>query len=82
MQNLLPRLPRMVQDHFNQVMEDEVYGTPNAPKDGQLLKFIIDDDEEQMISPLTILVECISALYKGTHGLGPFTNRIELGKQM
>ncbi|UTT89748.1 hypothetical protein NDA17_004167 [Ustilago hordei] len=25
-QNLLPQLPRMVQDHFNQVMEDEVYG--------------------------------------------------------
>ncbi|KAJ1592364.1 hypothetical protein NDA15_000713 [Ustilago hordei] len=56
-QNLLPQLPRMVQDHFNQVMEDEVYGMPNAPKDGQLLKFIINDDEEQTISPLTILVE-------------------------
>ncbi|KAJ1031074.1 hypothetical protein NDA18_002293 [Ustilago nuda] len=82
MQNLLPRLPRMVQDHFNQVMEDEVYGTPNALKDGQLLKYIIDDDEEQTISPLTILVKCVSALYKGTHGLGLFANRIELGKQM
>ncbi|KAJ1037387.1 hypothetical protein NDA10_004779 [Ustilago hordei] len=73
---------QMVQDHFNQVMEDEVYGMPNTPKDGQLLKYIIDDDEEQTISPLTILVECVSALYKGTHGLGPFANQIELGKQM
>ncbi|KAJ1582333.1 hypothetical protein NDA11_000744 [Ustilago hordei] len=72
----------MVQDHFNQVMEDEVYGMPNTPKDGQLLKYIIDDDEEQTISPLTILVKCVSALYKGTHGLGPFANQIELGKQM
>ncbi|KAJ1587607.1 hypothetical protein NDA12_004019 [Ustilago hordei] len=77
-QNLLPQLPRMVQDHFNQVMEDEVYGMPNAPKDGQLLKYIIDNDEEQMISPLTILVKCISALYKGTHSLGLFANQIEL----
>ena len=72
----------MVQDYFNQVKEDEVYGTPNAPKDGQLLKFIINNDEEQTISPLTTLVECISALYKGTHSLGLFANQIELGKQM
>ena len=55
-------------------MEDEVYSMPNALKDSQLLKFIINNDEEQTISPLTILVKCISALYKGTHSLGPFTN--------
>ncbi|SAM82282.1 uncharacterized protein UBRO_20995 [Ustilago bromivora] len=58
MQDLLPQLPRMVQDHFNHVMEDEVYGMPNAPKDGQLLKFIVNNDKEQTISPLSILVEC------------------------
>ncbi|SAM86307.1 uncharacterized protein UBRO_20340 [Ustilago bromivora] len=56
-QDLLPQLPRMVQDHFNHVMEDEVYGMPNAPKDGQLLEFIVNDDGEQTISPLTILAE-------------------------
>ncbi|SAM64022.1 uncharacterized protein UBRO_20433 [Ustilago bromivora] len=28
------------------------------------------------------MVECISGLYKATHGLGPFANQIELGKQM
>ncbi|KAJ1604056.1 hypothetical protein NDA14_006757 [Ustilago hordei] len=77
-QDLLPQLPRMVQDHFNHVMEDEVYGTPNAPKDSQLLEFIVDNDGEQTISPLTILAKCVSALYQGTHSLGLFTNRIEL----
>lgn len=72
----------MVQDHFNQVMEDEVYGTPNTPKSGKLLKFDDNADEEQIITPLSIMVKCVSVLYKGTYGLGPFANRIELGKQM
>ncbi|KAJ1580871.1 hypothetical protein NDA14_007905 [Ustilago hordei] len=82
MWDLLPQLPQMVQDHFNQVMEDEIYGTPKAPKDSKLLKFTINEDEEQMITPLSILVKCISRLYKAMHSLGPFANRIELGRQM
>ncbi|SAM62468.1 uncharacterized protein UBRO_20146 [Ustilago bromivora] len=63
--DLVPRLPRMVQDHFNQVMEDKVYSTPNALKSGKLLKFNDNDDEEQIITPLSIMVECVSVLYKG-----------------
>ncbi|KAJ1590833.1 hypothetical protein NDA11_003158 [Ustilago hordei] len=47
----------MVQDHFNHVMENKVYGMPNALKASQLLEFIIDNDGEQTISPLTILAE-------------------------
>ncbi|SAM85548.1 uncharacterized protein UBRO_20008 [Ustilago bromivora] len=80
--DLVPRLPRMVQDHFNQVMEDEVYGTPNTLKGGKLLKFNDNDDEEQIITPLSIMVKCVSVLYKGTYGLGPFANQIKLGRQM
>ncbi|CCF51913.1 hypothetical protein NDA11_004542 [Ustilago hordei] len=63
-------------------MEEETYGTPNAPKDGQLLKFTFNDDKEQIISHLSIMIECVSVLYQGMHDLGPFTNCSKLGKQM
>ncbi|CCF51355.1 uncharacterized protein UHOR_14891 [Ustilago hordei] len=38
-------------------MGEEVYGTPNAPKDGQLLKFAINDDKEQIIPPISIMIK-------------------------
>ncbi|SYW74105.1 uncharacterized protein UHO2_00970 [Ustilago hordei] len=63
-------------------MEEETYGTPNAPKDSQLLKFTFNDDKEQIISHLSIMIECVSILYQGMHDLGPFANFSKLGKQM
>ena len=81
-QNLLPRLPKILQAQFNQVMEDKVYGVPNAPKDSQLLKFALNDDKEQIITPLSIMIKCVSILYQAMYNLGPFASCTELGKQM
>lgn len=75
MQDLLPQLPMIVQNQFNQIMINEVYGTPSAPKTGHLLKYAMDNnDEEQIISPLSIMIECVGTLYKAMYNLGPFTN--------
>ena len=75
MQDLLPQLPMIVQNQFNQIMINEVYGTPSAPKTGHLLKYAMDDNyEEQIISPLSIMIECVGTLYKAMYNLGPFTN--------
>ncbi|CCF48398.1 hypothetical protein NDA11_003866 [Ustilago hordei] len=53
------------------------------PKDGQLLKYAKEEgDEEQTISPMSIMIECIGNLYKAMHNLGPFASRIELGRAM
>ncbi|CCF48193.1 uncharacterized protein UHOR_13022 [Ustilago hordei] len=60
----------------------EVYGTPNTPKEGSLLKFAITGDNKQVISPLSIMIECVSELYYGMHDLGPFPSQIKLGKAM
>ncbi|KAJ1028166.1 hypothetical protein NDA13_003612 [Ustilago tritici] len=68
-QGLFPRLPKILQNQFNQVMEDKLYGTPNTPKDGQLLKFVVNDDKEQIITPLSIMIEC-GTLYHTMHNLG------------
>ncbi|SYW81876.1 uncharacterized protein UHO2_00380 [Ustilago hordei] len=81
-EDFISRLPGIVQGCFHRVINNETYGTPNTPKDGQLLKFTIMDDEEQIITPLSIMVECVSALYKAMHGLSLFANQIELGKHM
>ncbi|SYW81819.1 uncharacterized protein UHO2_00324 [Ustilago hordei] len=81
--DLLPRLPKILQNRFNREIVNETYGTPTAPKDGTLLKYAMGEgNEEQTISPLSILIECVSSLYKAMHNLGPFASRIELGKGM
>ena len=83
MQDLLPRLLKILQNQFNQEIASETYGTPTAPKDGQLLKYAMEEgDEEQTISPLSIMVKCIGNLYKAMHNLGPFASQIELGRAM
>ncbi|SPC61128.1 uncharacterized protein UHOD_11244 [Ustilago sp. UG-2017b] len=83
MQDLLPRLPKILQNHFNQEIANETYGTPTAPKDGHLLKYAMEEgDEEQIVSPMSIMVECIGNLYKAMHNLGPFASQIELGRAM
>ncbi|CCF49761.1 uncharacterized protein UHO2_05835 [Ustilago hordei] len=80
-QDLLPCLLKILQNRFNQEIANETYGTPTAPKDGTLLKYTMGEgDEEQTISPLSILIECVSSLYKAMHNLGPFASQIELGK--
>ncbi|UTT91014.1 hypothetical protein NDA17_001991 [Ustilago hordei] len=40
-------------------MTDEVYGTPIAPKEGNLLEFAITGDNKQVISPLSIMIEAM-----------------------
>ncbi|SAM82125.1 uncharacterized protein UBRO_20633 [Ustilago bromivora] len=83
MQDLQPCLLKILQNRFNRDMASETYGTPTTPKDGQLLKYTMEEgDEEQTISPLSIMVECIGNLYKAMHNLGLFANRIELGRAM
>ncbi|KAJ1037253.1 hypothetical protein NDA10_004869 [Ustilago hordei] len=83
MQDLLPHLLTIVQNHFNWVMINQVYGVPSAPKTGHLLKYVMDDDDkEQAVSPLSIMIKCIAILYKAMHNLGPFANRTELGRAM
>ncbi|CCF52186.1 uncharacterized protein UHO2_06777 [Ustilago hordei] len=83
MQDLLPHLPMIVQNCFNWVMTNEVYGMPNAPKTSRLLKYVMDDDDkEQVVSPLSIMIECIGILYKAMHNLGPFANQTKLGRAM
>ncbi|SAM83649.1 uncharacterized protein UBRO_20093 [Ustilago bromivora] len=81
-QDLLPQLPKILQNQLNRVMEDKVYGTPNTPKDIQLLKFAVNDDKEQIITPLSIMIKCVSTLYQAMHDLGLFTSCTELSKQM
>ena len=82
-QDLLPLLPKILQNRFNREIANETYGTPTAPKDGTLLKYAMEEgDEEQTISPLSILIKCVSSLYKAMHNLGPFTSQMELGKGM
>ena len=64
------------------MIASEVYGTPNTPKEGSLLEFTITSDNKQVISPLSIMIECVSELYYGMHNLGPFLSRIKLGRAM
>ncbi|SPC66775.1 uncharacterized protein UHOD_11426 [Ustilago sp. UG-2017b] len=72
MQDLLPRLPKILQNRFNREIASETYGTPTAPKDGPLLKYTMEEgNEEQTISPLSIMIKCIDNLYKAMHNLGP-----------
>ena len=82
MENLLPWLLKILQNRFNWMITDEVYGTPDAPKEGNLLEFAITGDSKQVITPLSIMIECVSELYYGMHDLSLFPNRIELGRQM
>ncbi|KAJ1039198.1 hypothetical protein NDA14_002826 [Ustilago hordei] len=72
-QDLLPCLPKILQNQFNQEIANKTYGNPTAPKDGLLLKYAMEEsDGEQIISPLSILIECTSNLYKAMHSLSPF----------
>ncbi|SOV04270.1 uncharacterized protein UDID_17047 [Ustilago sp. UG-2017a] len=58
MQDRLPRLPKILQNRFNREIASETYGTPTAPKDGPLLKYTMEEgDEEQTISPLSIMIK-------------------------
>ncbi|KAJ1582625.1 hypothetical protein NDA11_007816 [Ustilago hordei] len=83
MQDLLPQLLKILQNHCNQEIANETYGTPMDPKDGQLHKYTMEEgDEEQTISPMSIMIKCISNLYKAMHNLGPFASQIELGRVM
>jgi hypothetical protein len=83
MQDLLPRLPKILQTRFNREIANETYGTPTAPKDGHLLQYTMEEgNEEQIFSPMSIMVKCIGNLYKAMHNLGPFASRIELGRAM
>ncbi|SPC63947.1 uncharacterized protein UHOD_11380 [Ustilago sp. UG-2017b] len=71
MQDLLPCLLKILQNWFNREIASETYSTPTAPKDGQLLKYIMEEgNKEQTISPLSIMVKCIGNLYKAMHNLG------------
>ncbi|CCF51377.1 hypothetical protein NDA14_006584 [Ustilago hordei] len=72
MEDLLPQLPKMLQNQFNHMIASEVYGTPNTPKEGSLLEFTVTSDNKQVISPLSIMIECVSELYYGMHDLGLF----------
>ena len=83
MQDLLPCLLKILQNWFNREIASETYSTPTAPKDGQLLKYIMEEgNKEQTISPLSIMVKCIGNLYKAMHNLGLFASQIELGRAM
>lgn len=82
MEDLLPWLPKILQNCFNRMMVNEVYGTPNAQKEGELLDFAVTGDRKQVISPLSIMIECVSELYHGMHDLGLFASQVELGRQM
>ncbi|KAJ1035659.1 hypothetical protein NDA18_000436 [Ustilago nuda] len=82
-QDLLPCLPKILQNQFNQEIGNKTYGTPATPKDGLLLKYAMkESDGEQIISPLSILIECTSNLYKAMHSLSPFTSGIKISRGM
>ncbi|KAJ1588180.1 hypothetical protein NDA11_001309 [Ustilago hordei] len=50
---------------------------------GHIIKYAMDDnDEEQAISPLSIMIKCIAILYKAMHNLGPFQNQNKLSRAM
>ncbi|SAM86434.1 related to GYP1-GTPase activating protein [Ustilago bromivora] len=81
-EDLIPRFPDMVQGRFRRLINNKTYGTPNALKGGQLLEFAVNSDKNQIITPLSIMIECVGMLYYATHELGPFRNRLDLGRQM
>ncbi|KAJ1036041.1 hypothetical protein NDA18_000189 [Ustilago nuda] len=51
----------------------------DAPKGGQ---FVVNSDKNQIITPLSIVIDCVGMLYYAMHELGPFRKRLDLGRQM
>ncbi|SYW86247.1 related to GYP1 - GTPase activating protein [Ustilago bromivora] len=81
-EDLIPRLPDMVQGRFRRLINNKTYSTPEEPKDGPIFEYIIGINGKQIVTPLTIMIECASHLYFATHELGPFHTCFDLGRQM
>ena len=58
-EDLIPRFSDMVQGRFRRLINNKTYGTPNALKGGQLLDFAVNSDKNQIITPLSIVIECV-----------------------
>ncbi|CCF53413.1 hypothetical protein NDA10_004972 [Ustilago hordei] len=81
-EELLPHLPDIVQNHYHQLINENTYGTPKEPKAGLIFKYTRKTNAKQVVTPLTIMIECVAALYHAMHVLGPFHSHFELEWQM
>ncbi|CCF51781.1 uncharacterized protein UHO2_00271 [Ustilago hordei] len=81
-EELLPRLPDIVQNHYHQLINDNTYGTPTEPKVGLVFEYIRRTNVKQVVTPLTILIECVATLFYAKHDLGPFHSHFKLEWQM
>ncbi|CCF50121.1 hypothetical protein NDA11_007004 [Ustilago hordei] len=75
-------LPIKLQSQFCRMIKNNVYSTMEEPKDRQIFTYTSGTNRKQVVTLLTILIECASHLYFVTHELGPFHDHFNLGKQM
>ena len=81
-EDLLPRIPDMLIKRYRRSIQEETYGTPRNPKTGLVFTYAGGADHQQVVTPLTILIECVCRLYYAMHELGPFPTRAILAQQM
>ncbi|SPC66357.1 uncharacterized protein UHOD_12019 [Ustilago sp. UG-2017b] len=81
-EDIIHRLPTKLQGCFHRMFANKAYGTPEEPKDRPIFDYFNRTNSKQVVTPLTILIECASHLYFTTHELGLFHDHFDLGKQM
>ncbi|SAM83163.1 uncharacterized protein UBRO_20742 [Ustilago bromivora] len=64
------------------MINNKTYGMPEEPKDRPIFEYTSRTNSRQIVTHLTIMIECASHLYFTTHKLEPFCDHFDLGKQM